>query len=300
MSSGSDARQLVADLLERCHFPPAGTEVVCAFSGGADSTALVILATEAGLRVRAIHVDHGLRPESGNEARAAEDAARRLGVEFDVVRLELQPGPNLEARARSARRSVLPEGTLFGHTADDQAETVLLNLLRGCGIDGLGGMDPVTHPIIELRRHETRALCNQLGFSWVEDPMNRDPRFTRVRIRTEVLPLLASIAGRDPVPLLCRTASLARQASEYISRQADGIDPTDVDVLREVDEVVAQTALRRWLSGLHPGGYPPPKAAVARVMEVVRGVRKATEIPGGARVARSRGRLVAIPRGTNS
>ena len=108
----------VGALLARCRFPPAGTEVTCAVSGGADSSALLVLATAAGCDATAVHVDHGLRPGSADEARVVEALAARLGARFRSVTVEVPEGPDLEARARDARRAVLPPGTLYGHTAD--------------------------------------------------------------------------------------------------------------------------------------------------------------------------------------
>ena len=122
-----------ASLLPRCTFPAAGTPVVCAFSGGPDSTALLLLAVAAGCDVTAVHVDHGLRPTSSTEAAAAVGLAAAIGVPCDVARVAVADGPNLEARARDARRAVLPAGVLTGHTADDRAATLLVNLLRGAG-----------------------------------------------------------------------------------------------------------------------------------------------------------------------
>ena len=127
-------------LLERCTFPSAGTPVVCAVSGGPDSTALLVLACAAGLQVEAVHVDHGLRPESAGEAAVVEATAARFGASFRAVAVHVGAGPNLEARARTARYAQLPPDVLTGHTADDQAETVLINLLRGSGTAGLAGM----------------------------------------------------------------------------------------------------------------------------------------------------------------
>ena len=121
------------------------------------------------------------------------------------------PGPNLEARARAARFAVLPDDVATGHTMDDQAETILVNLLRGAGADGLAGMEPgARHPILGLRRHETHALCAAAGLAPVCDESNDDPAFVRNRIRHELLPLCAQVAGRDPVPLLARQAGVLR------------------------------------------------------------------------------------------
>ena len=119
-----DWPQSVADLLPRCSFPPPGAALFCAVSGGADSLALLVLAVAARCDVTAIHVDHGLRPESAGEAAVVAEAAALLGARFVAEKVSVRPGPNLEARARAARFSVLPDGVATGHTMDDQAETI--------------------------------------------------------------------------------------------------------------------------------------------------------------------------------
>ena len=197
-------------LLARCTFPPAGTHVTCAVSGGADSLALLVLAVAAGGDVTAVHVDHGLRPGSAAEAEFVRAAADRLGAAFRAETVDVAPGPNLEARARAARYAVLPPDVLTGHTADDQAETVLLNLMRGSGLDGVRGIGaPARRPLLEIRRRETHALCAAEGLTPVVDESNNDPAFSRNRVRHELLPLLGDIGRRDPVPLLCRLAEHA-------------------------------------------------------------------------------------------
>ena len=147
---------MIAGLLARCSFPGAGTPVTCAVSGGPDSLALLALAAEAGCSVTAVHVDHGLRPGSDREADMVARAAERFGAGFAAVTAIVEPGPNLEARARAARYAALPADALLGHTADDLAETVLLNLLRGAALDGLAGFDPGRRPIRRLRRSQQR------------------------------------------------------------------------------------------------------------------------------------------------
>src|SRR6478672_3314721 len=184
----------VAALLARCSFPRAGTAVSCAVSGGADSLALLVLAVAAGCRVTAVHVDHGLREGSAAEADVVAAASARFGAAFQATRVELEPGPNLEARARAARYAALPPDVLTGHTADDQAETVLINLLRGAALDGLSGMRRTPRrPLLALRRSEPRALCDAVDLVPVDDPSNADPRFVRNRVRHELLPLLTDI-----------------------------------------------------------------------------------------------------------
>ncbi|HLX87195.1 MAG TPA: ATP-binding protein, partial [Acidimicrobiales bacterium] len=111
------------ELAGRATFPPPGSEVLCAVSGGADSLALLVLAAEAGCRVTAVHVDHGLRPGSDEEAEVVAAAAARVGAAFRAEQVQVEPGPNLEARARAARRARLGEDAATGHTMDDQAET---------------------------------------------------------------------------------------------------------------------------------------------------------------------------------
>ena len=135
------AGEWLAAVLTRCEFPPpASGPVHLAVSGGPDSMALMVLARAAGLHGTAVHVDHGLRYGSAAEASVVSEAACRLGFDFSAVRVDVAPGPDLEARARRSRYGALPAGVLTGHTMDDQAETVLLNVLRGAGIDGLAGM----------------------------------------------------------------------------------------------------------------------------------------------------------------
>lgn len=283
---------LVTELLARCTFPPPGTPVVCAVSGGADSLSLLALAVEAGCVVTAVHVDHGLREGSEGEARVVEAAARRLGASFRAERVTIEPGPNLEARARAARQAVLPPGALLGHTADDQAETVLLNLLRGAGLDGLAGMRrDGRRPLLDLRRWETRALCDELGLDVVDDPSNRDPSLRRNRVRNELLPLLADIAGRDVVPIISRQADVVRAAAELLDELAAVVDPTDARALGAAPPVLGAVAVRNWLRGCSPDWHPPSLATVERVLAVARGEATGTEVGGGWRVDRSGQRL---------
>jgi len=263
-------------------------------SGGADSLALLALAVEAGCAVTAVHVDHGLRRGSAGEADVVRAAAERWGAGFVALRVEVPPGPNQEARARAARYAALPAGALTGHTADDQAETVLLNLVRGAALDGLAGMDPARRPLRRLRRSETRALCGALGLAPVADPSNDDPAFRRNRVRHELLPLLSAIAERDVVPVLARQADLARDDARVLDDLAAALDPTDAGALAAAPASLARRAVRAWLRAGGPGGaerHPPDAAAVARVLAVARGEAVACEVAGGWRVARTAGRL---------
>jgi tRNA(Ile)-lysidine synthase len=281
-------------LAGRCTFPAAGTALVCGVSGGADSLTLLVLAVAAGCVVTAVHVDHGLRPGSAGEADVVADACRRFGAVFRSERVVLSDGPNLEDRARRARRAVLGPDAATGHTADDQAETVLANLLRGAGVNGLAGMRAgPRHPLLGLRRTETVALCRQLGLHPVSDPSNDDPRFLRNRVRHELVPLCCAIAGRDVVPVLARQAGVLAGDADLLDAVASLIDPEDAHALADAPDPVARRSIRGWLLG--QGGHPPPLEAVERVLEVARRERRATEVPGGRRVARARGRLSLRP-----
>lgn len=307
---------LALALLARCTFPPRGAELTCAVSGGADSLALLVLAAHARCAVTAIHVDHGIRSGSAGEAGLVAAVAERVGARFSSERVAVVPGPNLEARARAARFAALPPGVATGHTMDDQAETVLCNLLRGAGPEGVAGMRAGTeHPILALRRSDTRAVCREAGLEWLEDPTNTDPARLRNRVRHELLPLCAATAGRDPVPLLARFAALQAQDSEYLAELSllAVPDPADARALVRAPAPLAARAVRRWLraagatprsGGRHaatPGAdrHPPSSADVRRVLDVAAGGAVATQLSGGWRVRRSGGRLMASPAPTS-
>jgi tRNA(Ile)-lysidine synthase len=250
----------------------------------------LVLAVASGCQVTAIHVDHGLRPGSAAEADVVAAAALRFGADFRAERVELTDGPNLEARARAARHGALGPGAATGHTADDQAETVLANLLRGAGVAGLAAMRAGHHhPILGLRRSETVALCQHLGLEPVEDPSNDDPRFLRNRIRHELVTLCSDIAGRDIIPVLARQAGVLAGDAEILAAVAALVDPTSAASLTAAPPPVGRRGVREWLTGTGP--YAPPLDAVERVLEVARGERLATEVPGGTRVRRSGGRM---------
>ena len=287
---------LVPVLLARCRFPPAGTPFACAVSGGPDSLALLVLAVAAGCAATAYHVDHGLREGSAGEAAVVAAAAEALGAGFVALSAPCPAGPNLEARARAARFSVLPVPVATGHTADDQAETILLNLLRGAGLDGLAPLtDGERHPIVGVRREETRSLVTALGLAVVEDPTNQSLELRRNRVRHELLPLCASIAERDVVAVLARQAGVLSGDARYLDELAGAVDPTDARALTAAPLPLARRAVRRWLRTMLPGGQPPDGATVGRVLAVAAGEVLACEVPGGTRIERHRGCLQAVP-----
>lgn len=264
----------------------------CAVSGGADSLALMVLAVEAGLEVTAVHVDHGLRPGSEREAAVVANAAHRFGAAFRSVTAAVAPGPNLEARARAVRLAALPTGVLTGHTADDQAETILLNLMRGAGLEGLSGMARGSnHPLLALRRHETAQLCASLGLDPVQDPSNVDPRFRRNRVRHELLPLLCEVAGRDVVPVLSRQAEVVAEVATLLDDLTADVDAADTAQLRALPDALCRVALRRWFREETASPYPPDAAAMRRLLRVARIEARAADVVGGWRVERTAGRL---------
>ena len=284
------------------HLDDIEPPVVVACSGGPDSLALLAFAVDAGLAPVAVHVDHGVRPGSEREADVVAAAATRLGAGFRSERVEVGAGANLEARARAARydaleRARVAEGAtavLVGHTADDQAETVLLNLLRGSGTAGLGGMpgrrDRLARPLLGLRRAETEDVCTRLGLVPVRDPMNDDVSYRRVWLRREVLPALERGAGRDVVDLLARQADVVRAESDLLDELARAAWPSASQPLARdlaaLPVALARRAVRCWL------GPPPPElAAVERVLAVARREARATEVDGHRRVLRTGGEL---------
>ena len=271
---------------DQCTFPSNGP-IHCAVSGGADSSALLILASMTGEEVIAHHVDHGLRPNSSIESDRVARLANQVGAKFRSVAVSLEEGPNLEARARSARFDALPDDVLTGHTADDQAETIILHLLRGGGPDALAGMGDEHHPIIKLRRADTESVCQIFEWTPVEDPTNEEPRFRRNRVRHEVLPLLNDVAERDVVPLLIRAGEIAEKDADLLDQLAQEIDVTDAAALASAPIALARRSIRAWLRGEHP----PDLASVERVLQVARGEALGTEVTGGRSVRRTNGKL---------
>ncbi len=280
------------DMLDRCNFAlhPDSGQLEIAVSGGADSVALLVLGYLFNSEVRVWHLDHQLRPSSGREADAVRRLAAAFAVEVEILQRKVESGPNLEERARELRRSIFIEGVSTGHTMDDMAETVVINLLRGAGVKGLGSISiGPEHPILNLRRHETEAVCKALSIEFVVDESNVDPKFVRNRVRREIMPLLSEVSRRDVAPILARTAHIMQQVSGYISNQADQIDPCDAKQVAAADEIVAMEALRRWLLDEH--GHSLSYGLVEDVLRVAKGEKVATDLPGSIRVRRSKGRL---------
>lgn len=296
MSSGFAAELEAAagwqSILDRCQFPDSGTPVTCAVSGGADSSALLILAIAAGCEATAVHVDHGLRDESAAEADIVRTLAVRVGAAFRAESAPVEPGPNLEARARDARYAVLPANALTGHTADDQAETMVLNLLRGAGPTGMAGMRADgRRPLLGIRRADTEAICRQFNVEPVADSMNTDPQYRRVRVREELLPLMDAIAERDVRGVLAHQAAVFAAEDDLLEALAADLDPTDAKAVAAAPEPLARRAIRRFLQQGPAATHPPDQATVERVRDVAAGHSIGTEVGRGWSVRRTEQRL---------
>jgi len=258
-----------------------GDRVVVAVSGGSDSMALLYalvgLRDELGIDLVVAHLDHGLRPTSGDDARFVCHTATGLNLEVvcerrNVAELAAERRRGIEETARDARRAFLncvadEQGATriaLGHTADDQAETVLFRLARGTGWNGLSGMSPVdgrwVRPLLAIRRDDARRFLVERGLSWCEDATNADVAFARNRIRARVLPELAAV-NPEVVRAVARHADLAREArglERYVTalvwpgvcrQETPGVvelSRADVTALpRSVQAVVLREAARR-------------------------------------------------------
>jgi len=332
------ARGLLAEWRRR-RWPLRGERLVVAVSGGADSTALLLALEElkgAGLLevgLTAAHLNHGLRGESADaDARFAESLARECGFEFASARADVgaragESGDNLEQAARRARYEFLSgaarltkaAAVLTGHTLDDQAETVLLRLLRGSGSEGLGGMHPersleeggevlLRRPLLEwARRADTEGYCRARGVEFRADEMNADERFARVRVRRTLLPLLETFNPRA-ARTIARAAGLLREESSALEgfaarlledARAEGVEspgeawPLRVEVLNGAPAALRRRALRLWVARGRGGLRRISLANVSAVERLLKGERggRVAELPGGARVERRKGLL---------
>ncbi|MGX7677657.1 tRNA lysidine(34) synthetase TilS [Jatrophihabitans sp. DSM 45814] len=300
---------------------PLDVAVIVACSGGADSLALAAAAAfecaKTGRSAGLITIDHGLQAESA--VRAAGVAAIGYELGFDpvaavAVTVGIDGGP--EAAARTARYEALerartasqpPALVLLGHTADDQAETVLLGLGRGSGPRSIAGMRPddrgYLRPLLGLRRAETAAACRALGLPVWDDPHNHETRFRRVRLRHEVLPLLEDVLAGGVVEALARTASQWQQdldALDELAAAALAAATIDSDADAQVLSVTALSgrhlaiqsrALKRWAE--QAGAQPLTAPHVRELCKLISDWRGQgpIDLPGGYRVKRSSGTL---------
>ncbi|MDT7711378.1 MAG: tRNA(Ile)-lysidine synthase [Pseudonocardiales bacterium] len=313
--------------------------VAVACSGGTDSLALaaatVHCARRLGVTVHGLVVDHQLQPGSAGVAHTAAQVLQRLGCpEVRVLPVTVDGPGGLEAAARRARygalRDAAPSGALvlLGHTLDDQAETVLLGLGRGSGPRSVAGMrevdPPWGRPLLGIPRAVTAAACEALGLVPWADPHNADPRFRRVRLRTEVLPLLENVLAGGVAQALARTAEQLQEDLDVLDQQAGellaaalrrpeahlgksdpgacldvtAVDVTAVDVtaldvaaLARAPAALRRRVLRRWLLD---AGVTELTDAHLRAADDLIGRwsgQGALRLPGAVELVRAQGRL---------
>lgn len=300
----------------------ASANYCVAFSGGLDSTvlldAMAELARARGLTLRAIHVDHGLQPESAAWAASCRERCRPAGVPLEVLELGLTPpaGASIEAAAREARYRALRdslrpgEWLLTAHHQDDQLETVFIQLLRGAGVPGLAAMPARANfgqgyharPLLDFDRACLADYAKRRGLAWLEDPMNEAMRFDRAWLRTRVLP-----AVRERWP--AAAATVARSAAHFAqaSRLLSEIAAADAAVIDDqgrlsIEGLAALSGdrqvnlLRWWLRKC--GLRPPPAARLAASMRAFLVARR-DAAPSlrwdDGELRRYRGRLYALP-----
>lgn len=302
----------VADHSRRHGLLPSGRPVLAMVSGGADSTCLMhLLSLIHDGPVGVLAVDHGLREASRHEAEGVRDAAAALGLPAHVEHLGLAPGPGVQDRARAARLTAAARVArehgyariATGHTASDQAETVLFRLARGAGRTGALGMAPrrgeLVRPLLCATAAETRRWCAERGLAVVEDPSNSDPAHARVRVRAGLLPALAAIHPGAEAHLAA-AADLLRDEAELLEPLVEeawdrvtagpGLDP---GALAGQPRAMRRLLARRLIAEAGLGGDALGGESVARALETaVDGRRR--NLPGGGGVTLERGRLVAF------
>src|SRR5215203_2935592 len=271
-------------------------------SGGPDSVALLRVVVALGGEPVVLHVDHGLRgEESCEDAEFVRELCRRLDVRCEVRRLGLDGGSNLQERARDERYRLAEEAAFrlglrvvaTGHTADDVAETVLMNLARGTGLRGLAGIPPVRgkvqRPLIGCTRREILDYLKELDQPYRTDPTNMTGKYARNRVRLEVLPILEELypaaAGN-----IGRAASLIREDLEVLEELATGVVQRrreevvlPRDGLTQLRPALRRHAVRLAYTTLVPEAPPLPSNLVEAVLSLLEG-REGTrtlDLPGG-------------------
>jgi tRNA(Ile)-lysidine synthase len=276
-----------------------GEPLLVLLSGGGDSVCLLDVAVTLGAEVSALHVDHGLRTESVEDAAFCRALCEQLGVPLVVERVDLpaaRGSGNLQAQAREARYR-LAERHAAGdyaaaHTASDQAETVIYRLAVSPGRRALMGMAPrrgrLVRPLLAITREDARAHCRARGLDWREDPTNADLRFARARVRAEVLPALRALnpaAERN----IAETAAELREEAQVLDEAAElkgGQTPFKLESLGEIPPALARLALRA-----AAGDAPISRRDAERILALPREGTATVELPGGLRAIAEYGSL---------
>ena len=301
-------RRAVRLCWQTSHGGDTGGPVVIGLSGGPDSLALVAAALAEGVPVLAVVVNHNLQEGSAQVAGEAAVQARALGASTRIVHVDVdvERGGSVEAAARRARYAALFEVAAevagdraevwVAHTADDQAETLLLGALRGNPSGMLQRSGNLVRPFLYLRRADTVGACTELHLHPWHDPMNADPAFRRVAMRTEIIPALSELLGGDAVPALARTADRIAQSNEVIRELASASTEMDCEELAGLPAVVRRFRIHAWLveKHVHPNGAQLD--AIERLVTHWRG-QVGVELAGSQAVKREAGRLVVVPCG---
>ena len=289
--------------------PPSSLGV--AVSGGGDSMALLRILSRCfsgtDISIQAVTVDHGLRPEARQEAETVAAFARDLGVGHSVLHWEGWSGQgNLQAAAREARYRLMGEWArshkiallALGHTADDQAETVLMRLARSAGVNGLSAMPvrrtlhgvSLLRPLLSLTRQQLRAYLERNGIGWCDDPSNDDPRFERVQVRAALEQLEPLGVTVQALATVATHMGEAREALDWYTfltaRDIAFVDGGDVVIdlrrFRTLPQDIARRLLVRAVMWVGRTDYPPRRAAMSEAIDGLRHGRGATL--GGCRV----------------
>jgi tRNA(Ile)-lysidine synthase len=281
----------------------SGEPLLVMVSGGADSICLLDVAVRLSARASALHVDHGLRPDSADDAAACRRACERLGVPLAVERLEGLDGGgagNLQAAAREARYALAERHAeadyATAHTATDQLETLLYRLAVSPGRRALLGMRPrrdrLVRPLLEVTRDETRAYCRERGLEWRDDPSNEDVRFARARVRHEVVPAL-----RELNPALERTvADTIEQLRDEAAVLDDavrvaGSPPFALDDLRGMPRALARLVLRAAAESAAGAPVALPQRDADRILALGASGTATVELAGGVRAVAEYGAI---------
>ena len=288
------------------HMLSAGDEVVCAVSGGADSVALLfamyLLAPKLQITVKAAHFNHGLR---GAESDRDEEFVKVFCSQYDIPvvvgRGEIKAGKKgLEASAREARYAffaALSGKIATAHTADDNAETVLMHMIRGSGLKGLGGITPVRgnviRPMLCITRREVLEFLEEYHLSYVQDSSNDTDAFLRNRLRHHVMPQLIAENPQLAVNLSAAAMRL-REDERYLSFQASTHYTEKVEELRKMPQPIRRRVIAGFLSN---NGVKEPSAEQIESAENLLFASRSTAVvqyAGGVRIGRRDGRLVRV------